>query len=121
MTETQLQIAAMKWIRAQRGPNGPWLAIHAPNEGFRTAREAGIQKRKGVVAGVPDILILEPYSNRCGIAIELKKPGGKATRAQGLFLRAMFERCWTVGVAEDLITVKMICQDLVNWCRKNTP
>ena len=123
MTETQLQIAAMKWIRSQRGPNGPWHAIHVPNEGFRAKKEGAIQLAKGVLRGVSDIHIFEPYNNRCGIVIELKKPGSGAepSPSQRLYLRAMHERCWTVGVAESLLEVKMICQDLVNWCKINNP
>ena len=119
MNETQLQRDAMAWIWTQRGPNGLWLAWHTPNEGYRTPREAAIQKAKGVVAGVPDIIIHEPYNNLCGVAIELKRPGGRLTKAQEIILRAISDRCYHVGVAESLLEVKMICQDLVNWCKTN--
>ena len=119
MTESQLQIAAMKWLRQQRGPNGLWLAFHVPNEGARGAREGATLQRKGVLAGVSDILIAEPYDNLCGVAIELKRPGQAPTTAQRLFLQAMQDRAWHVGIAESMDDVKALCTGLLNYCARN--
>jgi hypothetical protein len=59
----------------------PWLVVHVPNGGGRSKAEAGILKAMGVLAGMPDLLVIGPL-DRLGrisiwptvIAIELKAP-----------------------------------------------
>lgn len=48
------------------------LLIHVPNGGARTAAEAGVLKATGVVAGIPDLLLLAPRGRFCGLAVEMK-------------------------------------------------
>ena len=92
MTERQLQIAIMVELRR----NGI-LAIHVPNEGLRSGREAAIARMMGVVSGCPDILCLD-----IGVAIEVKTATGKTTKAQDLFMRALRACGWEVGVARSV-------------------
>lgn len=88
--EDNFQASAMQYIRFTY-PNV--LAFHVPNGGKRNAREGAKFKRQGVLAGVPDILIVHP--SRCetnednvierlfyGFAVELKVKGGKLSQAQ---------------------------------------
>jgi hypothetical protein len=98
MTETQFQIQCMKWLRSKGH-----LAIHVPNEGHRTAREASIAKQRGVLPGVSDILVLD-----IGAAIELKVGKGKPSRAQELFIEAVNGCGWTGGFAWTFDEMKQI-------------
>jgi hypothetical protein len=106
MTERQIQIQIVKWLRSERH-----LAIHVPNEGHRSPREAAILKRMGVITGVPDLLVLD-----LGLAIEVKTPKGTLTRSQDLFLQALRAIGWTVGVARSLEDA----QEIVRSCRTAT-
>lgn len=92
MTERQLHIAIIRALR-ERGI----LAIHVPNEGARSGREAGIARMMGVLPGVPDILCLDAL-----VAIEVKTPTGRTSKAQDLFLRALRACGWETGVARSV-------------------
>ena len=77
-----------------------WHSWHTPNEGKRSKRAGGRLKSMGMLAGVSDILIREPWV-KCGckwcvgqhreptmmIAIELKSSTGDLTQGQEEFLR----------------------------------
>lgn len=60
----------------------PWLVLHVPNGGGRSKAEAGILKAMGVLAGMPDLLVIGPHPDDLRvrlrhptvIAIELKAP-----------------------------------------------
>ena len=109
MTERQIQIKIVKWLRSQKH-----LVIHVPNEGQRGAREGAILKRLGVVAGVPDLLILD-----LGCASEVKTPTGTLTRSQDLFLQALRSVGWTVGVARSLEDAQEIIENARSHSRRH--
>lgn len=67
--EEALQRALVAHLRA-RLPK-PWIAFHVPNGGGRSKAEAGVLKAMGVLAGVPDLIVIGPAKV---IAIELKAP-----------------------------------------------
>lgn len=50
--------------------------VHVPNGGYRHVREAMSLQRQGVVAGMPDYLILRPLSDGTRCWIELKRRHG---------------------------------------------
>lgn len=82
--EEALHKALVAQLRA-RLPK-PWLVFHPANGGARTKAEAGILKAMGVLAGMPDLLLIGPgvpvTENLRGeqwpaprvIAIEVKAP-----------------------------------------------
>lgn len=89
------------------------IAFHVPNGGNRPTRTnrrtgktyspAGKKlKDMGAKAGVPDWLILQPFGNWHGIAIELKTKGGSVQPTQKAFLQRLDENgyftavCWSV-------------------------
>lgn len=94
--EESLQRALVAHLRA-RLP-APWLVLHVPNGGGRSKAEAGILKAMGVLAGVPDLLVIgcgRTARDRNGvqwpaprvIALELKAPpkmlkSGKPSQAK---------------------------------------
>lgn len=69
--EEALQRALVAQLRA-RLPR-PWLVFHVPNGGGRSKAEAGILKAMGVLAGMPDLLLIGPSKPNV-LAIELKAP-----------------------------------------------
>jgi hypothetical protein len=82
-----------------------WRAVpdcfyfHVPNGGYRKSIEAAILKTLGVVAGIPDVLIL--HNGRC-YALELKAEGGRATPKQLEAIAAMEAAGAYCAIAEGL-------------------
>lgn len=70
--EEKLQRALVAYLRAAL-PR-PWLVFHPANGGGRSKAEAGILKAMGVLAGMPDLLVVGPRT-----AIPLDSPVGNAT------------------------------------------
>lgn len=74
--EDQFQSATYLYIN-NNYPALRRLIFHVPNEGARSKAEAMKLKSMGVLAGVPDLILLKPL---CGI--ELKMVNGKISSAQ---------------------------------------
>lgn len=74
--EEKLQRALVATLRALLPK--PWLVFAVPNGGGRSKAEAGVLKACGVLAGVPDLFVVGPYTQTPGIprviALELKAP-----------------------------------------------
>jgi hypothetical protein len=90
LTEDQLQIAAMRWIRLAY-PKA--VSFHVANERKTSPMRGAKLKKMGVLAGVPDIHILEPNKIYCGLFIELKTEKGRLTPSQ----RDVIERIENAG------------------------
>lgn len=56
--EERLQRELVRYLRAALPK--PWLVFHVPNGAGRSKAEAGILKAMGVLAGVPDLLVVGP-------------------------------------------------------------
>jgi hypothetical protein len=94
--EDQIQRAVVHWIRAACPGT---IVFHVPNGGKRSKAEAGIFKGLGVLAGVPDLIILWP--GRCA-GLELKAPGKKPEPAQERIGQQMLEQGHLWGWADDI-------------------
>lgn len=70
--EQKIQKAIFEHFAARGAPG--IFPFHVPNGGARSPIEGKILKGQGVIAGVPDIIVL--HRGRT-YALELKKPGGK--------------------------------------------
>lgn len=82
--EQVMQQAVFQHIRA-RGMPGVF-AFHPANGGYRTKAEGGILKSMGVVAGTPDVIVI----NRGAVhALELKHLRGRVTEAQKAAMDAL--------------------------------
>src|SRR3990172_10230190 len=95
-SEAALQAAAVKYFAAVLPKS--YIAIHVPNEGRRTWAAGKRMKAAGLVAGVPDFLILgggQWYGGK-GLCygIELKSAKGRLSPAQAAF----HDRLAAVGV-----------------------
>ena len=82
--EAQIQRSIFQHLRVRGTPG--MFAFHVPNGGYRRPVEAAILKGLGVVAGVPDIIIV--HEGRC-YGLELKAKGGRATPKQLEAIAAM--------------------------------
>jgi hypothetical protein len=75
--EQQIQRAVIDHLRWRAVPGV--FTFHPANGGWRSAVEAAIFKSLGVVAGVPDIIII--HGGRC-YGLELKSVNGRLTDVQ---------------------------------------
>jgi hypothetical protein len=122
--EDELQISCMDYMRLQYPEV---LAIHVPNEGIsgaKGARYGAKRKRKGVVAGVPDILVFKPKLDltahfndgwdgvefHAGLAVELKVKGGRISESQKKTMSKLKDSggwhcaiCWSFDEFKELI------------------
>jgi hypothetical protein len=83
--DTQL-IVLMDWIRFNKLDD---VTFHCANERSTTPQAGALLKRKGVLAGVSDVIMMKPSQRWHGLAIELKVKGGKTSPAQYKFLAAL--------------------------------
>ena len=84
MTESQSQIAMVKWFRLQYPKLSP-LLFHVPNGRYRSKTTARMLKAEGVVAGVSDLILLIPNSDYHGLLIEVKSETGRQTPLQKMW------------------------------------
>jgi hypothetical protein len=96
-TEQQIQRAVVQHIRARGVPG--LFAFHVPNGGYRTRLEGAVLKGMGVVAGVPDLILL--HAGRT-FGLELKVDGNKPTPAQSDTMAKMEQAGATVAHAQGL-------------------
>jgi hypothetical protein len=82
--EAAIQRAVFQHLRARSAPGV--FAFHPANGGYRKPVEAAIMKGLGVVAGVPDVIVI--HAGRC-YALEIKASGGRATPKQLAAIAAM--------------------------------
>lgn len=86
--ESDEQIAAMDWLRAQH----PWIVpytMHIPNERKASYYAGYILKRMGVLKGASDLFIAWPCGGYHGLWIEIKSKKGRPTTEQLDFLERM--------------------------------
>lgn len=75
--EEAIQIQIIEWFKLVR--TSDWVYAHIPNGGNRSAREGARFKQLGVVAGMPDLLII--FDSKAYF-IELKTAKGKTRPVQ---------------------------------------
>lgn len=97
LSEQDIQRALFQHIAARGVPG--LFAFHPANGGWRTRTEGAILKGAGVVAGVPDIILIN--AGRV-FGLELKADGGKLSTAQRETMAAMERAGATVAHAVGL-------------------
>ena len=105
--EQQLQKAVLEHLRWRGVPE--LFAFHVPNGGWRSPVEAAIFRALGVVAGVPDILVIR---NGQVFALELKTEHGRLTQTQAETQQRMCAAGAKVAVA---IGLDAALQQLEQW------
>ena len=87
-TESNEQIAAMDWLRAQH-PNIALHTLHIGNERKSTYYAGYIMKRMGVLKGASDLFMAWPVGGFHGLFIEVKSKIGRPSVEQKAFLQRM--------------------------------
>ena len=87
-TESNEQIAAMDWLRAQH-PKLSLHAMHIGNERKASYYAGYIMKRMGVLKGASDLFMAWPSGGFHGLFIEVKSKKGKPTPDQLAFIERM--------------------------------
>lgn len=119
MSEETLQEIVAAWLDL-------WGVLwwHTPNGGKRHKTVAAKMKRAGQRAGVPDVMIFEPwmeyttggppgaYDHGHGLAVELKTKGNYPTPLQRQCMAELVARGWRVRVCRSLAEVQEACKVL---------
>lgn len=114
ISEDVLQIKCVAWFR-QNYPNA--IIHHSPNGGVRSIKTARRLKAMGVVAGFPDLFIIEPRGEYCGLFVELKNgKTGRVSRLQCAFLAYLKERKYKAVVCRSFIE---FCNEIKKYYAKN--
>ena len=72
--ETTLQISCVKWFRLQF----PKLVLFMiTNDGKKTPQQGALDKARGLLAGMPDLMLSVARGGYNGLYIELKRKGPK--------------------------------------------
>ncbi len=92
---------AVSLIRALELNKFPELerVVHIPNGGHRNIGVARKLKSEGVRRGVPDYLYFKRVGEYTGLAVELKKLRGRATKEQKEWLRHLSQEGWSTHIA----------------------
>lgn len=101
--EESLQTTCVQWFR-WKFPGRLILAI--PNGGKRNPREAGRLKVQGVLAGIPDLFIPEPYRGKPGLWIEMKSENGTVSAKQFGMLEVLRAKGYEVAVCNSFESFK---------------
>ncbi len=100
--ETTIQSAFVRWCRlAETRLPRLRLGFAVPNGGYRSPTTAARLKDEGVRAGVPDWLLPVASAGFNGLAIEFKRPKGKASPEQVAYMDLLVKEDWLVVVCTD--------------------
>lgn len=106
LTEDRLQADIFQWFWNEY-PKYRRCLFHVPNGGFRNIREAAKLKAIGVVAGVPDLLLVV---NGSLVAFELKTDIGRLSDKQKLVHSAWIAQGVAVHVVRSLEEFQQLIQ-----------
>jgi histidinol-phosphate/aromatic aminotransferase/cobyric acid decarboxylase-like protein len=102
------------WVRAFL----PEVLIAAiPNGGTRKAKEAIKLKSEGVVAGMPDLAVLEPSGAFHGLFIEMKTQDGTVSEAQNKIHAKLKQRHYVVRVCRSFEEAKREITDYLEQAK----
>jgi hypothetical protein len=113
--ESAEQAVVIRWClwHESRWPELRWL-FAVPNAAKRTKFERGLNLDLGMKAGVPDLILPVPRGTYIGLAMEMKRVGGRGpSELQEMWLDGLAsmgwrtQTCWGANEAIDLITSYM--------------
>jgi hypothetical protein len=90
-TESNEQIAAMDWLRAQH-PDIALHTLHIGNERKASYYAGYIMKRMGVLKGASDLFMAWPSGGFHGLFIEVKSKVGRPSPEQKAFIQRMRDK-----------------------------
>ncbi|MCD8302575.1 MAG: VRR-NUC domain-containing protein [Prevotellaceae bacterium] len=80
-SESHIQQTCVSWFRMMYPQLAP-LLFHPANGRARDSITGAILKAEGVVPGVADLILMVPSWKWHGMCIEIKRPGGRQSKAQ---------------------------------------
>jgi hypothetical protein len=111
MTEHEVQRDLVKWCREVY----PWVILFSiPNGGQRNIVTARRLKEEGVLPGVPDLFLAKPVGHYAGLFLEIKKIGGRISKAQQQMTVKLAKAGYAVRVPRGLEEGKKAIQDYLN-------
>ncbi len=78
------------------GDSNAMLTVAVPNAARRSKHLSAYMKSEGLTPGIPDILLLAPNQEFCGLAIEMKIPPNESTQVQKEFQNNLKYAGWRV-------------------------
>jgi VRR-NUC domain len=105
--EARIQAAIVEWVRTV----APGVLIFAvPNGGLRSKAEAARRKWTGVVAGIPDLIVITPI---CRVFfLEVKTAAGRLSEDQ----RAIFDLLVAMGTPRAIVrSIDDVRRAFVEW------
>jgi hypothetical protein len=121
--EDHLQIAVMDYLRLQY-PDV--LSVHIANERHTSPQRGALLKRKGVRAGMPDVMVFQvslewvkdeiPMVRTPGLAIELKVGKNRLTQAQFDVMEQLTDNWWIYHVCRSFDEAKEVIDTYLNRC-----
>ena len=72
--------------------------MHIPNEGKRSPAAAALLKKIGLKPGFPDLFILEPRNGYHGLAVEMKRIGGRVSENQWIWIHRLNSKGYVARV-----------------------
>lgn len=107
--ESDIQAAFIVWTKlAQARYPSLKLGFAVPNGGARAISTALRLKAEGVNPGIPDWILPVPRKSHTGLAIEFKRPGGRATPIQQEKINHLRSEGWQVHVLTDWEAAKNV-------------
>jgi len=85
--------------------------MHVANERRTTLRAGARLKKKGVKAGVPDVIVFEPKGRYNGLAIELKIKGNYMSQAQKGWFTMLKLKKWHCQVCYDFDEAQIVIDE----------
>ncbi len=101
--ESKLQQGCVRWFRYQY-PHMAHLLFHPKNEGHGDRIAGAIAKAEGVVAGVPDLMLVIPNAEHHLLCLEMKTAKGRQSESQKLFQRHIEAAGGQYVIVRDLYT-----------------
>ena len=121
MSERDEQVALFDWAKLKRNQDYRYGYLVAnPMQGGRgkdNIIRGQLRKREGAAKGFPDIMLLYPCGQYCGLFIELKVRGGSLSPEQRWWLNALNDVGYSTAVcvgfeeAKDVIETYLALED----------
>lgn len=110
MSEDKLQSECFKWFW-NTFPSHRRCLFHVPNGGLRNKREATKFKAMGVIAGIPDLVLVHAGQL---VGFELKTATGRVSEVQKQVHQAWKAQDVAVYIIRDLETFQQIINNTIH-------
>lgn len=107
------QVLLINWFR-QQYPLISRCLFAIPNGGVRNIGTAIKLKKEGVTPGVPDLFLMIPRAQKCGLFIEMKAIGGKVQQNQAEFMKLADQMGYQTAVCYGFLEAKTVIKSYLS-------